>query len=82
MIINLEYNSRSPRLFPERGDKKNWLVVAWSRNFCLVPAEVTSFVLLVLSKNGTPSVGPRFHLFVSDVNQGNEEAVRVQNFLA
>ena len=27
-------------------------------------------------------VGPRFYLLVSDVYQGNEDTVRVQNFLA
>ena len=57
-------------------------MAAWSRNSCLGPAEITPFVLLVLSKNGGPSVGPRFHLFVSDVNERNEETVWVQNFLA
>ena len=51
------------------------MVVAWSRDYCLRPAEITSFVFLVLFKDGRPSASPRFHLFVSDVNQGNEEAV-------
>ena len=32
-------------------------------------------MFLVLFKDGGPNVSPRFHLFVSDVNQGNEEAV-------
>ena len=48
------------------------MVVAWSRDYCLEPAEITSFVFLVLFKDGRPSVSPRFHLFVSNVNQGNE----------
>ena len=51
------------------------MVVAWSRDYCLGPAEITSFVFLILFKDGRPSASPRFHLFVSDVNQGNEEAV-------
>ena len=47
------------------------MVVAWSRKSCLGPADIAPF----LFKDGGPSVSPRFHLFVSDVNQGNEEAV-------
>ena len=50
------------------------MVVAWSRKFCLGPAEIASFVCLVLSKDKRRRVIPIFHLFVSDVNQGNEEA--------
>ena len=30
---------------------------------------------LVLFKRGEQRVSPRFYLFISDVNQGNEEAV-------
>ena len=56
--------------------------MARSRDSCLEPTEVASFVFLVLLKDGRPSVSPRFPLFVSDVNQGNKEAVRVQDFLA
>ena len=52
-----------------------WMVVAWSRNSCLGPAEIASFVFLILLEDGGRKVSPRFHLFVSDVNQGNEEAV-------
>ena len=37
--------------------------------------------ILVLFKEGGSSVSPKFHLFVPDVNQGNEEAVQVQDFL-
>ena len=37
---------------------------------------------LVLIKCGERRVSPRFHLFVSDVNQGNERAEWVQDFLA
>ena len=51
------------------------MVVAWSRNYCLGSSEIASFVFLVLLKDGRPSVSPRFHLFVSDFNQGHEEAV-------
>ena len=56
-------------------------MLARSRDSCLEPTEVASFVFLVLLKDGGPSVSPRFPLFVSDVNQGNKEAVRVQDFL-
>ena len=35
-------------------------------------AEIASFVSLVLFKNAGRKVSPRFHLFVSDVNQGNK----------
>ena len=49
--------------------------MAWSRNSCFGSAEIESFVFLVLFKDGGPSVSPRFHLFVSDVNQGSEEAM-------
>ena len=48
------------------------MVVGWNRNSCVGPAEIVSFVFLVLFKVGGPSVSPRFHLFISDVNQGNE----------
>ena len=37
--------------------------------------EIASFVFLVLFKDvGGLRVSPRFHLFISDINQGNEEA--------
>ena len=39
------------------------------------PAEFASFVFLVLFKDGGPSESPKLHLFVSEVNQKNEEAV-------
>ena len=52
-----------------------WMVVAWSRDSCLGPTEITTLVFLVLFKDGGPSVShPRLHLFVSDINQGNKEA--------
>ena len=37
---------------------------------------------LVLFKSGGHKMSPRFHLFVSDVNQGNEGVGWVQDFLA
>ena len=46
------------------------------------PAEIASFVFLVLFKDEGCRVSPRFHLFVSDVNQGNKETGLVQDFLA
>ena len=49
-------------------------MVAWSRKSCLRPAEIASFVRLVLFKDWGCKVSPRLHLFISDVNQGNEEA--------
>ena len=51
------------------------MVVGRSRDYCLGPAEIASFAFLVLFEDRRPSVNPRFHLFVSDVNQGNEEVV-------
>ena len=43
----------------------------WCRKSCLGLAEISSFVFLVLFKDGGRRVSPRFHLFVSDVDQGN-----------
>ena len=37
---------------------------------------------LVLFKGGRHKLSPGFHLFVSDVNQGNERVGWDQNFLA
>ena len=37
---------------------------------------------LVLFKVGGRKMSPRFHLFVSDINQGNEGVGWVQDFLA
>ena len=44
------------------------------RRSYLGPAEIASFVFLVLFKDEGGRVSPRFHLFVSDVNQRNREA--------
>ena len=46
--------------------------MAWNKKSCLGPAEIASFVSLVLFKTAGRNVSPRFHLFVSDVNQGNK----------
>ena len=46
--------------------------MAWSRKSCLGPVEITSFVFLVLFRDGGRRVSLRFHLFIFDVNQENE----------
>ena len=38
------------------------------------PTEIVSFVFLVVFKYGGFRVNPGFRLFVSDFNQGNEDA--------
>ena len=53
-----------------------------SRNLILIynilgPAKIASFVFLALFEDGERRVSPRFHLFVFDVNQGNEEVASV-----
>ena len=48
------------------------VLLAWSRKSCLGRAEISSLVFLVLVKNGRRKVRLRFHLFVSDANQGSE----------
>ena len=48
------------------------VLAAWNKKSCLGPAEIASFVSLVLFKTAGRNVSPRFHLFVSDVNQGNK----------
>ena len=55
--------------------------MARSRKSCLGPAEIPSAVFLVLFKDGRRRMSLRFHLFVFDVNQGNEEAGWIQDFL-
>ena len=49
--------------------------MAWSRKSCLVLAEIATSLFLVLLKDGGRRVSPRFHLFVSNVNQENAEVV-------
>ena len=46
--------------------------MAWNKKSCLGPAEIASFVSLVLFKTAGRNVSPRFHLFVSDFKQGNK----------
>ena len=58
-----------------------WVLMARSRKSCLGPAEIASFVFLVLFKDGGRRMSLRFHLFVSDVIQENEEAGWIQDFL-
>ena len=58
------------------------MVLMWSRKSCLGLAKIAFFVFLVLFKDGGRRVSPRFHLFVSAVNQRNKEAGWVQDFLA
>ena len=48
------------------------MVLVWIRKSCLGSAEITSFVFLVLFKDGGRRVSPRFRPFVSDANQGNK----------
>ena len=57
------------------------MVVLWSRKSCLAPTEITSFVFLVLFKDGGRRVSQRY-LFISDVNQGIKDTGWVQDFLA
>ena len=63
----------------------NWLMVVVMsycdkftyREFNLI-LEIAPFVFLVLFKDvGGRRVSPRFYLFISDINQRNEEAGRV-----
>ena len=51
------------------------LVVAWSRKSYLGSVEIISFVFLVLFKDVRRRVSQRFHHFVFDVHQENEEAL-------
>ena len=57
------------------------VLVAWSIKSCLGPAEIASFVSLVLFKNVGRKVSSRFHLFVSDVDQGNKTLTRRSFYL-
>ena len=57
------------------------MVVAWSRESYLGIVEITSIVFLVLLNDGGCRMSPRFHLFVSDVNQGDEEGGEFKIFL-
>ena len=46
----------------------------WSKKSYLGSAAIVSFVLQVLFKDERRRVSPRFHLFVSNINHGKEEA--------
>ena len=48
--------------------------MAWSRKSYSEPAEISTVAFQVLLKDVGCRVSSRFHLFVSHVNQGNEEA--------
>ena len=55
--------------------------MAWSRKSYLGPVEIASYVCLVSFRYVEHMVIPRFHLLVFDMNQENEEAGGVQDFL-
>ena len=48
------------------------VLVAWSKKPFLGPAEIVSFMSVVFFKNAGWNVSPRFHIFLSDVNQENK----------
>ena len=50
-------------------------MVACSKKSYLGPVDIASFVFLVSFKDCGRRVSPRFHLFVSDVNQGMRKRV-------
>lgn len=52
-----------------------WLVWACTGESYLVPTEISSFVLLVRFRDWGHRFSVRCHLFVSDINQGNEDFV-------
>ena len=49
-------------------------MVVWSSKSCLGPAEIASFVFLVLFKDGRRRSNSIFHFFIFDVNHEHEEA--------
>ena len=51
-----------------------WVMLVWSRNSHSGPAKIASYVSLVSFKDGRRRISSIFHLFVFDVNQGNEVA--------
>ena len=55
-----------------------WVVVAWSRRSCLGPVDIASFVFLVIFIDWGHRMSPKFHLLISNVNQGNKETGWVQ----
>ena len=49
-------------------------VMRWSRKLYSGPDEIPSFSSwFFLFKDGRSRVSPRFHLYISDVNEGNDE---------
>ena len=48
-------------------------MVPWDRKSYLGPAEILSFVYLVQFKDGGRRVSLRLHLFIFDVDPGNED---------
>ena len=48
------------------------MVLSWSRMYYLGLAEIASYVVLVLFKDGGRKVSPKCHLYVFDVNQMTE----------
>ena len=52
-----------------------WVVVAWTRECCLGPADIASFLFLLLFKDRERRVSPRFHLFVSMLIKGTRKLV-------
>ena len=46
--------------------------MTWGKKSYFRLSEIASFVFLFLFKDGERRVSPRFHLFVSDVNQWSE----------
>ena len=62
----------------EKGGK----VVRWKSGECGRMMRQKAGRYLVLLKDGGHKMSPKFHLYVSDVNQGNEGVGWVQYFLA
>ena len=52
-----------------------WVVVPWTRKCCLGPADIASFLFLLLFKDRERRVSPRFHLFVSMLIKGTRKLV-------
>ena len=63
------------------GETEEWVSGGGKEQKVSGPAEIVSFVCLVLFKDGRHRVSLRFHVSVSNVNLGNEEARLVENFL-
>ena len=59
----------------ESSNCQGLVVVAWDRKCYLGPAEISTFVYLPQFKDRGRRVSLRLHLFVSDVDLGNEDFV-------